>query len=175
MPVYFIQEQPEGRIKIGKSRNPKKRLMNLQTGNPDPLEVIACLPGGRVEETLLHQKLDRYRCTRGEWFHPTKGLLGYIRVMESALNGDSSWLGDRELAIYNACLMRGSLSAEDLIRAGLLARGENPIDIRGEVIALLDMESSKVLDHLLALRLIVYCKPLSHPHGVFRAFGLLSK
>lgn len=67
MSVYFVGGMSTGLIKIGKADNAKRRLMELQTGSPDELVLLAVIPGGRDEEQQLH---DRFRETRrhGEWF-----------------------------------------------------------------------------------------------------------
>ncbi|MFF6903309.1 GIY-YIG nuclease family protein [Streptomyces hydrogenans] len=65
--VYVIGPPGSTRVKIGTSVNPDKRLKELQTGNPDRLEVLWSTPGGRELETALHQAFAAYR-TEGEWF-----------------------------------------------------------------------------------------------------------
>ena len=39
--LYIIQSDVTGMIKIGRSKNPQKRLKQLQTGNPNKLKLIA--------------------------------------------------------------------------------------------------------------------------------------
>ncbi|AJT62476.3 hypothetical protein T261_0787 [Streptomyces lydicus] len=55
------------RVKIGTSVSPEKRLKELQTGNPDRLEVLWYTSGGRELEALLHQAFADHR-VEGEWF-----------------------------------------------------------------------------------------------------------
>lgn len=82
MPVYFIQEGFEGAIKIGSTTNLRKRFETLQTANSSLLHILGVIPGGQREERLLHHRFTPYR-KRGEWYHPTPELLGYIRCRTS--------------------------------------------------------------------------------------------
>lgn len=82
--VYFIRAGASGAIKIGTTRsNPHARLRDLQTGNPDPLTLLAAMPGGADVERGLHERFADSRLT-GEWFRPTDRLLGFIEGVASA-------------------------------------------------------------------------------------------
>lgn len=65
--LYFIQARTTGRIKIGRSVNPKRRLRALQTGNANELKLIASLEGLGWRERDLHETLREWRVS-GEWF-----------------------------------------------------------------------------------------------------------
>ncbi|MER6522564.1 GIY-YIG nuclease family protein [Streptomyces sp. NPDC001553] len=65
--VYVIGSAGSTRVKIGTSVSPEKRLKELQTGNPNRLEVLWHTPGGRELEAQLHQVFAEYR-GEGEWF-----------------------------------------------------------------------------------------------------------
>ena len=65
--LYFIQSDLTGMIKIGRSKNPKKRLLQLQTGNPNKLRLVAFFKGMGWQEKILHERLSFYRL-EGEWF-----------------------------------------------------------------------------------------------------------
>ena len=61
--VYFISDGTA--IKIGISNNPNKRLLELQTGNPNELKLIGTshiLVENDLHELFIHRKL------RNEWF-----------------------------------------------------------------------------------------------------------
>lgn len=82
--LYAIRAEGTSLVKIGYTRGSiEKRLQNLQTGQPFPLQVIATLPvesDARHKEALLHAFLATER-RRGEWFemafaeHDLAGLL----------------------------------------------------------------------------------------------------
>ena len=59
--LYFIQANGTGKIKIGRSKNPQRRLKTLQTGNASELKMIACLEGLGWRERDIHQTLKRWR------------------------------------------------------------------------------------------------------------------
>ena len=65
--LYFIQSDFTGMIKIGRSKDPQKRLKQLQTGNPNKLKLIAEFKGEGWKEKILHERLEKYRL-EGEWF-----------------------------------------------------------------------------------------------------------
>lgn len=69
--VYAAQDKA-GRIKIGISNNPKKRIKELNLGNPDKLTLVytkkADKPGYQSEK-LLHGKARQYHI-RSEWYMP---------------------------------------------------------------------------------------------------------
>jgi hypothetical protein len=74
MHVYFILDEKSNAVKIGKANNIHERFSDLQTGNPNKLEVIYFIECSTVErssqlEKKLHKKFDSLRIrTNGEWF-----------------------------------------------------------------------------------------------------------
>lgn len=75
MAVYFIRSGEH--IKIGKSDNPWKRIATLQTGNPEPLEILAIAPGGMEFEAGLQEAFGS-DCERGEWYRQSERLMAFI-------------------------------------------------------------------------------------------------
>ena len=68
--LYFIQARKTGMIKIGRSKHPKKRLKQLQTGASHELRLIASFEGLGWREPQLHEDLKKWRIRQnGEWFH----------------------------------------------------------------------------------------------------------
>ena len=68
--LYFIQSSKSGMIKIGRSKHPKKRLKQLQTGASHELRLIASFEGLGWREPQLHASLKKWRIRQnGEWFH----------------------------------------------------------------------------------------------------------
>ena len=65
--LYIIQSDVTGMIKIGRSKDPQKRLKQLQTGNPNRLKLIASFKEKGKEEKYLHEVLNNYKL-KGEWF-----------------------------------------------------------------------------------------------------------
>jgi len=67
--VYFIQDTISGHVKIGKSKNPKARLSQLQTATTNPLKLLHTIECEDMDEleTMFHSRFaDCY--IRGEWF-----------------------------------------------------------------------------------------------------------
>ncbi|MFJ8855661.1 GIY-YIG nuclease family protein [Streptomyces sp. NPDC102437] len=65
--VYLIGSAASTLVKIGWSDNPERRLRDLQTGSPLPLQLLAVFEGGAVVEAKLHRRFaDKRR--HGEWF-----------------------------------------------------------------------------------------------------------
>lgn len=78
MSVYFIQNE-KGRIKIGFSNDPEKRLKELQTATDEELKIIGIKPGGLSEEKRI-QKIFEFAHVRREWFDPVSELLNFVKV-----------------------------------------------------------------------------------------------
>lgn len=78
--VYFIQAVSVNLIKIGRSINPERRLVQLRLLSPVDLKIIGAVPGGPAEECLIHSGLDFLR-SHGEWFHGTPMLMKFIEAL----------------------------------------------------------------------------------------------
>lgn len=80
MSVYFIGAE-NGLIKIGRSKNPKKRLRLIKTMSPISLELLGVIDCGRKESVSLERRLHlKFKDLRvhGEWFKPGTELLCFI-------------------------------------------------------------------------------------------------
>jgi hypothetical protein len=67
---YFIGDD-EGRIKIGSSRQPSRRLRELRRDTPRNLRLLAKIGGGAERESYYHHLFAAHH-RGGEWFdrHP---------------------------------------------------------------------------------------------------------
>ena len=68
--IYIIgSDKPP--YKVGISKNPQRRLKNLQTGHPYPLAihfiVETSVTNNKLLESVIHRNLKHFR-TSGEWF-----------------------------------------------------------------------------------------------------------
>lgn len=70
--------------KIGQSKRPRKRLTQLRTGSPHPIEVVHTLRTAhfRAIERTLHVKFRDKRGT-GEWFALSDEDIEYIKSIDS--------------------------------------------------------------------------------------------
>lgn len=82
--LYIIKELQTNYYKVGITKHtPKKRLRDLQTGNPRLLKVVAWfnVDDMRKVESFLHQVLGAYH-VRNEWFnlpeYEVKNLIEYL-------------------------------------------------------------------------------------------------
>ena len=75
MSVYFIQSGEQGHIKIGQSSDPIQRIVNLQTGSPIKLNLLAIAENH--DEFEIHKKFSHLR-SRGEWFESDAELLEFV-------------------------------------------------------------------------------------------------
>lgn len=68
--IYLIQSLESSNYKIGISKNPKKRLKQIQTGNGEELRLVGQYESEyyNLIEGFLHRKYE-YLKTRGEWFY----------------------------------------------------------------------------------------------------------
>jgi len=67
--VYLIQSLENSYYKIGVSKNPSKRLLQLQTGNSSKLKLVESYPSqfAHMIEKTLQRRYNYYR-KEGEWF-----------------------------------------------------------------------------------------------------------
>jgi len=77
--VYFLQAEGDGRIKIGTTKDLRRRLRVLRAGSPVRLRLIAMVRGGRDLERMLHLAFASLRRGRTEWFEPGERLVSYVR------------------------------------------------------------------------------------------------
>lgn len=117
--VYFMQEGSEvigkGRIKIGWSQNPLRRLETLQAGNPDQLYLILVTP--QRSEKAAHNRFQSYRIGATEWFWPGDELVAAIT---------NSW---KDVADYEGWTFDGRVDpqrAEDLCQGWMDYRIREP-------------------------------------------------
>jgi|HubBroStandDraft_6_1064221.scaffolds.fasta_scaffold16491_12 hypothetical protein len=79
--IYVIQAGPLGEIdpiKIGISKNIRKRLRHLQIGLASPIRLLLAFEGDRQTERALHQKFAHLRVS-GEWFRPDADMRQWVR------------------------------------------------------------------------------------------------
>ena len=67
--IYLIQSLEEGYYKIGVSKNPTKRIQQLQTGNSSPLKLIEVYQSEQADkvERILQRRYSHLN-KEGEWF-----------------------------------------------------------------------------------------------------------
>lgn len=94
---YFIYIVSDGKYcKIGKTNDMKKRLKNLQNGNPKKLDVIALYSFANEEttffiETKIHHKLKNYNVLN-EWFY-FENIQDLIKDLNNTLEWNCDFLG----------------------------------------------------------------------------------
>lgn len=83
--LYVAQMAGTGAIKVGRSCDPERRRVELQTGCPHTIKLIVVLEGAGHREKEVHAKLARHmtRSYSGEWFH------------ENAWGEMPAWIYDR--------------------------------------------------------------------------------
>lgn len=74
--VYFIGAGPF--IKIGYTRDVTRRMIQLCTGCPYPIELLGTISGASGTEAKLHDRFAAHRA-HGEWFHRHVEILNFIR------------------------------------------------------------------------------------------------
>ena len=65
--IYFVRSGDFVKIGYTGSMDPKERVNDMQTGNPQKLELLFCVSGGYKREAFLHNYFFDYK-SRGEWF-----------------------------------------------------------------------------------------------------------
>lgn len=72
MSVVYALRVP-GFLKIGIAADVAKRIRELQTGQPHPLQCVGYCAGGREKEAAIHKALANHRAC-GEWFADTQAV-----------------------------------------------------------------------------------------------------
>ena len=73
--IYVISSE-RGIVKIGYSKNPKRRFGSVQTGS-DRCKLLGYVPGTREQEISIHRSLDSSRF-HGEWYRPDPEVQVFI-------------------------------------------------------------------------------------------------
>lgn len=78
--IYFIRCDEPLSIKIGyTSKDPRKRLKQLQTGCPATLVLLGWYPGSLRQEQELHMQMAKFRLS-GEWFRLDEAANDILRL-----------------------------------------------------------------------------------------------
>ncbi len=94
--VYFIQCEETKAVKIGTSRDPEKRLLQLQTASPGKLTILGTVPGNKYREAELHNRFaDRH--VRGEWYSVTTEEVKAIVEPDIATDPDFAFEAGEEV------------------------------------------------------------------------------
>lgn len=110
MTIYFIEMEGEGWIKIGfTAGDPKRRMAQLQTGQPQKLRLLGTIAGEKDAERGLHKELKNYRIN-GEWFRAEPEILKVIQLL---IKQQLPWYHVRMQKLYEQ--KRASMETEWLI------------------------------------------------------------
>lgn len=109
-----------GDLKIGRSKNPKKRMSDMQVSHSVPLRLIGTLRGSGYREKEIHAALARYRVA-GEWFRDCAQIRSEINAI---FGKELPFLGSREKA-HLARKEREHEEATARIVAAILAGGRH--------------------------------------------------
>ncbi|WP_429214774.1 GIY-YIG nuclease family protein [Metapseudomonas resinovorans] len=80
--IYFVLAPDYSLIKIGRAKDVRARVSQLQSQSPAPLKLLAYFRAHHDFEFYLHKKLAESRA-HGEWFHATGMVLD---VVDTALD-----------------------------------------------------------------------------------------
>lgn len=94
--LYFVKDA-SGPIKIGRGKDPSKRVSLFQTGNPNDLKLIAAVEGVGYLEPFWHVCFSGFN-VRGEWFRPEPALLAAI----DAIRDGRDWTDHVPMIHHNA-------------------------------------------------------------------------
>lgn len=78
--VYIIRAGEDGPIKIGWSRTPARRLIDLQGAHSETLWIMGLIPGSMEYEKELHKRFAKMRL-RGEWFRADRTLPHLLQLL----------------------------------------------------------------------------------------------
>ena len=82
--VYFICDHDAKLIKIGWSYNVDRRLHDISSTNPHPLELLFCIRGDQKTESAIHQRFAAIR-RQNEWFLDCPELREFIEALKKGV------------------------------------------------------------------------------------------
>ncbi|WP_347271021.1 integrase arm-type DNA-binding domain-containing protein [Rhizorhabdus histidinilytica] len=74
--VYFVRACT-GLIKIGVTKDVRRRLAQIQLGFAEPITLLGTIAGGYATEGMLHRMFAE-SAVGGEWFEPSPRMLEFI-------------------------------------------------------------------------------------------------
>ena len=75
--LYFLYAERSGLVKIGRTKEPGKRISSLRTMSAEPLKCLGVIRCHFDHEQMLHAALHEHR-SHGEWFKMTNLLADLI-------------------------------------------------------------------------------------------------
>lgn len=79
--LYGFVEVGLGRVKIGRSSDVARRLAQIRTSSPHPVELVMYVPHAGWLEALVHEILAPFRA-HGEWFSAHPRVVEFVRGMQ---------------------------------------------------------------------------------------------
>lgn len=73
MPLYIVQAESGGPLKIGFARCINKRVAELECGSPVPLRLLGAYDCSLRDEQAIHRTLKPLRVRR-EWYRPHRAI-----------------------------------------------------------------------------------------------------
>lgn len=89
---YLYLIEGAGRVKIGRSQNPQRRLSTLQTGCPCDLRIWALASDSGHLEAWLHLRFAEHRL-HGEWFNEDFAQYAMLSIPFGNDEAFEQWLG----------------------------------------------------------------------------------
>lgn len=110
--IYVILDEETDRVKIGRSIDPQKRLVQLRTGNPTRLKIVAAFgpwPDGVAAawESYLHEAFKADRIV-GEWFEIDPLLVGQTMAQDYEPPAVAPLGSEMDDVIYHTGVVAGS-------------------------------------------------------------------
>jgi len=147
--VYLFRSEGSNRYKIGVSKDPAKRLRQLQTGSPDALELVEMRDvfGNPMKaERALHEHFATYR-VNGEWFDfgPENERATIREHFLVQLDLHCTWGDEMHKRAMDEL---ESEAAEALQYFGFLSEQEDQVDPDAEIAARLAAETLEMFGHI---------------------------
>ncbi len=80
--TYFVRSKNLNKIKIGVTKNIYKKILFMESNNPDKLEVLCVIKGtGRNYDKVLQNKFIKRRY-KNDWFFNHAEIISYIRKLK---------------------------------------------------------------------------------------------
>lgn len=64
-------------VKIGWSKNPRRRITKMSTDSPHPCLLVGCTPGSKADEAAAHELLNAHHSHR-EWYRYEGAVIEFV-------------------------------------------------------------------------------------------------
>jgi hypothetical protein len=102
--VYFARRDTDDAIKIGFSRDVRRRMRSIRALLKVRVVALAYMPGTMMDEREFHRRFAVHRLD-GEWFSPAPEILALVAAVQREYGDQPAWKGGRLMTSLEVAAM----------------------------------------------------------------------